>query len=322
MARKYLPEATRDGLREEMARDKNVVLIGEDVTISPYGFSRGLHEEFGDRVRNTPIAEQTMAGVGLGAAACGLRPVVNMFFGNFLYTGMDQMANQVTKLRYMTGGQITVPAVYMAVMGAGSNIAAQHSDSPHPIFMYLGGIKIVVPTTPANAKGLMKSAIRDDNPVLYLIPQSLVGARGEVPDDEYLTPIGEAELVQEGSDVTIVAIGSMRKQTEKANRQLEKDGISAEIIDPRSLNPLDTGAILKSVRKTSRLVVVDEARETCSAASEISAIVSEQMFGDLKAPVRRVAAPNVPVPFSPPLEKFVMPGPERIVDVVTKVVNY
>ncbi|HBY96296.1 MAG TPA: alpha-ketoacid dehydrogenase subunit beta [Chloroflexi bacterium] len=323
MARRYIPEAVRDGLREEMARDPDVVLLGEDIKISPYGFERGLYDEFGpERVRNTPIAEQTMAGVGLGAAACGLRPVVDMFFGNFLYTGMDQLANQVAKLRYMTGGQIKVPVVYLAVMGAGSNVAAQHSDSPHPLFMNLAGIKVVIPTTPADAKGLIRSAIRDDDPVLFLVPTPLLGVRGEVPDEEYLTPVGVAEIRQQGSDVTIVGIGSTVREALRATRQFERDGISIEVIDVRTVHPLDTATILRSVAKTGRLVVTDEARELCSAASEIAAIVVERGFRSLKAPVRRVTAPNVPVPFSPPLEKFVMVSAEKIANAIRQVIDY
>ncbi|MCZ7571235.1 MAG: alpha-ketoacid dehydrogenase subunit beta [Ardenticatenaceae bacterium] len=323
MARRYIPEAVRDGLREEMARDPDVVLLGEDIKISPYGFERGLYDEFGpERVRNTPIAEQTMAGVGLGAAACGLRPVVDMFFGNFLYTGMDQLANQVAKLRYMTGGQIKVPVVYLAVMGAGSNVAAQHSDSPHPLFMNLAGIKVVIPTTPADAKGLIRSAIRDDDPVLFLVPTPLLGVRGEIPDEEYLTPVGVAEIRQQGSDVTIVGIGSTVREALRATRQFERDGISIEVIDVRTVHPLDTATILRSVAKTGRLVVTDEARELCSAASEIAAIVVERGFRSLKAPVRRVTAPNVPVPFSPPLEKFVMVSAEKIANAIRQVIDY
>ena len=191
----------------------------------------GLVEKFGHtRVRNTPISENSIMGVGLGSAICGLRPVVDMMFGNFLYTGMDQLANQIAKLRYMTGGQFNVPAVFIATMSGGTNIAAQHSDTPYPMFMNLGGVKIVVPSTPFDAKGLIKTAIRDDNPVLFLIPLVLIGAKGEVPDEEYLLPFGVGEIRQEGTDVTIVAIGSMTKQALKAAKQLEKEGVSVEVI--------------------------------------------------------------------------------------------
>jgi pyruvate dehydrogenase E1 component beta subunit len=320
MARKYLSEAMQEGLHEEMLRDPSVIVLGEDVELGVYGYTKGLRDEFGpSRVRNTPISEVTITGATLGAAMCGLRPVTDIMIANFLYTGMDQFANQVSKLRYMTGSQFDVPAVYVATMGGGSNIAAQHSDSPHSVFMNLGGIKIVVATTPYDAKGLFKTAIRDDNPVLFLVPVVLIGSRGEVPEEDYTLPFGVADVKQEGSDVTIVAIGSMVKQALKAAKQLDKAGVSAEVIDPRTLIPLDSERILESVAKTGRLVVADESREMCSAASEIAAMVAEQGFQDLKAPVKRVTAPNVPIPFSPPLEAFVIPDAARIADAAGEV---
>jgi pyruvate dehydrogenase E1 component beta subunit len=322
MAMQYLNAAVRDGLREEMLLDPDVIVLGEDVALGVYGFTSGLQEEFGcDRVRNTPIAETTTVGVTLGAAACGLRPVTDLMMANFTYTGMDQIANQLAKLRYMTGGQIDVPAVLIAVEGIGGYIAAQHSETVHPFMMCLGGLKVVCPTTPYDAKGLIKSAIRDDNPVIFLVPQMLFGTKGEVPDEEYLVPMGVASVRQEGSDVTIVAIGNMMREALSAAEQLGKDGVSAEIVDPRTLNPLDEGTILESVAKTGRLVVVDEARELCSAASEIVSMAVEECFGDLKAPPRRVTAPNVPVPFSPPLEDFIIPKADQIVNAVRDITD-
>lgn len=319
MTRKYLTEAMQEGLREEMLKDPKIIVMGEDVELGVYGYTKGLREEFGpSRVRNTPISEVTITGATLGAAISGLRPVTDVMIANFLYTGMDQFANQVAKLRYMTGGQFDIPAVYVATMGGGSNIAAQHSDSPHSVFMNLGGIKIVVATTPYDAKGLFKTAIRDDNPVLFLVPVVLIGSRGEVPEEEYTLPFGVADVKQEGDHVTIVAIGSMVKQALKAAKQLDKAGISAEVIDPRTLFPLDSERILASVAKTGRLVVADESREACSAASEIAAMVAEHGFRDLKAPIRRVAAPNVPIPFSPPLETHVIPDAAKIADAASQ----
>jgi pyruvate dehydrogenase E1 component beta subunit len=321
MAKVYLTSAVQQAFYEEMKRDGSVIVFGEDVKVSPYGYLRGLYEEFGsERVRNTPISENTLAGAAVGAAVCGLRPVVDLMTGNFLYTGMDQIANQAAKLSYMTGGQLNIPAVFIVVMGGGSNIAAQHSDSPHPVFMNLGGLKVVVPTTPADAKGLVKSAVRDDNPVMVLIPSACLGSKGEVPEGEDFTiPFGVADVKREGDDVTIVGIGSMLKQALLAAETLAEEDISAEVIDPRTLNPLDSESILDSVAKTGRLVVVDESRRLCSAASEIAAIVSEDAFDDLRAPVRRVTVPNVPMPFSPPLEKFVRPGADEIVSVAKRV---
>ncbi len=244
MTKKFLTDAMREALREEMERDPQVVVIGEDVEIGVYGYTRGLLDEFGsNRVRNTPIAEVSTIGVTLGAAVTGLRPVTDIMIGNFLYTGMDQFANQLAKLRYMTGGQFDVPAVVVATMGGGSNIAAQHSDSPHPVFMNLGGVKIVLPTNAYDAKGLLKTAIRDNNPVLFLVPVALIGAKAEVPQEEYLLPFGRAAIKQEGSDVTIVAIGSMVRQAERAAKKLAEAGISAELLDPRTLIPLDPDTI-------------------------------------------------------------------------------
>jgi pyruvate/2-oxoglutarate/acetoin dehydrogenase E1 component len=323
MPRKYLTDAVKEGLHEEMLRDPCVVVLGEDVEIGSYPWTAGLVDEFGhSRVRNTPISEVTIMGMGLGSAICGLRPVVDIMFGNFFYTGMDQLANQITKLRYMTGGQFEVPAVFIATMGGGTNIAAQHSDTPYPVFMNLGGARIVVPTTPYDAKGLLKTAIRDNNPVLFLIPLVLIGVKGEVPDEEYFIPFGVADIKQEGTDITLVAVGSMVKQALKAAKQLEKEGISTEVIDPRTIIPFDEKTILRSLAKTGRMVVVDEAREFCSVASEIAAIAVEKGFSSLKAPVVRVTVPNVPIPFSPPLENFVIPDVGKIVKAVYKVMDF
>ena len=323
MTRQYLRAAMRDALHEEMTRDPRVIVIGEDVELGVYGFTSGLINEFGpDRVRNTPIAETTTVGVTLGAAACGLRPVTDMMIANFLYTGMDQIANQLTKLRYMTGGQFNVPSVFIAVEGIGGYVAAQHSDTVHAILMNLAGAKIACPTTPYDAKGLLKTAIRDDNPVFFLVPHMLVGSSGEVPDEEYVIPFGVADIKQAGSDVTVVAIGNMMKQALIAAKQTDSEGISTEVIDPRTLIPLDMDTILESVVKTGRLVVVDEARQWCSAASEIAATVGEVAFFDLKAPVQRVATYNSPVPFSPPLEDFLIPKADRIVTAVRRTLEY
>jgi acetoin:2,6-dichlorophenolindophenol oxidoreductase subunit beta len=320
MPQKRFIHALREGLTEEMRRDPTVLIMGEDVKIGVFGISRGLIDEFGEaRVRNTPIAEGVIAGAALGAAAGGLRPVADMMMANFLYMAMEPLANQAAKLHYMTGGQITMPAVFLAACGAPGGNAAQHSDSPHPMFMNLGGLKVVLPTTPYDAKGLIKSAIRDDSPVLFFFHGALGGARGEVPDEEYTVPIGVADVKREGSDVTVVAIGWMVKHALDAAKQLEKEGIAVEVVDPRSLAPLDGDTILRSVAKTGRLVVVDEARQLCSAASEVAALVAEHGFDTLKAPIIRVTSPNVPIPFSPPLEKAVVPNVERIVQAVRRV---
>ena len=323
MTRTYFNMAMRDALQEEMVRDPKLVVIGEDVTPGVFGYTRGLRDEFGpSRVRNTPIAETTTVGAALGAAASGLRVVVDLMMANFMYTGMDQLANQMAKLGYMTGGQFKVPVTIVGVEGIGGYIAAQHSDIVHSIFMNLGGLKVITPTNPYDAKGLFKSAIRDDNPVMFLIPNMLLGSRGEVPDEEYTIPIGVADVCQAGTDVTVVAIGYMMKEVQKAAKELGKEDISIEIIDPRTLHPLDEETILTSVAKTGRLVVVDESRELCGAAGHIAALVAEKAFDKLKAPPRRVATLNVPIPFSPPMEDFVVPKAERIVSVIREVLAY
>jgi pyruvate dehydrogenase E1 component beta subunit len=322
MAKKRLIQAINEALHEEMARDPRVILFGEDVKISLFGDTKGLHERFGsDRVRDTPISEVAMTGMAAGAAAAGYRVVCHMMFANFLYTGFDAIANQAAKLRYMTAGQIRLPVVYMAVMGAGRSSAAQHSDVPYPAFMNLGGVKVVVPSTSADAKGLLKAAIRDDDPVIFLQPARRGGELGEVPDGEHLVPLGTADTKRTGSDVTIVAIGAMVRHALRAADLLQQETISAEVIDPRTLFPLDEEAILASVRKTGRLVVVDEARTTCSAASEIAALAAERAFGALRAPVRRVTVPDVAIPYAPPLEKAVLPDEHRVVRAVRDVMG-
>ena len=323
MPQKRFIHALQEALVEEMRRDSTVFVMGEDVKVSVFGVERGLFDEFGpERVRNTPIAEEVITGAALGAAANGMRPVADMMMGTFMYMGMEQLVNQAAKLHYMTGGQIKMPVVFLAAIGAPGGTAAQHSDSPYPMFMNLPGIKIASPSTPYDAKGLFKAAIRDNNPVLFLYHAALGGSRGEVPVEEYTIPFGVADIKREGSDVTLVAIGRMVQHSLKAAEILEKEGISAEVVDPRTLAPLDTETILQSVAKTGRLVVVDEAREPCSAASEISACVVQYGFNSLKAPIERVTTPNVPIPFSPPLEQAVVPGQERIVQAARRLVDY
>ena len=300
MAKKRLIQAINEALVEEMERDPRVILFGEDVKISLFGDTKGLAERFGEqRVRNTPISETVMTGMAVGAAAAGYRVVCHMMFANFLYTGFDAIANQAAKLRYMTAGQIRLPLVYMAVMGAGRSAGAQHSDVPYPMLMNLGGIKVAVPSTPADAKGLLKAAIRDDNPVVFLQPARRGGEQGDVPDGEHLVALGTPTSSAPETDVTVVAIGAMVRHALRAAEMLTSEGISVEVIDPRTLFPLDEETILRSVRKTGRLVVVDEARTTCSAASEIAAIAAEKAFHSLKAPVRRVTVPDVAIPYSP-----------------------
>ena len=309
----YFIRAMYEGLRDAMREDETVVVIGEDVDRSIIGATKGLIEEFGpERVRNTPISEATFVGACIGAAAAGVRPVVDLMVGSFFYVSMDQVANQAAKLPYMSGGQVSLPIVYFTASGPSGSAAAQHSENPHPMLMNVAGLKIVMPSTPRDAKGLMISAVRDPNPVVYFQDAVLGGTRGPVPEEPYAIPIGEAEVKREGEDVTVVAIGALVGKALKVAEDLESEGVSVEVVDPRTLVPLDRGTILESVHKTGRLVVCDNARKTCSAASEISAIVSEEAFDALKAAPRRVAWEDVPVPFSPVLENRVLVDEEKI----------
>ncbi|MFZ0980397.1 MAG: transketolase C-terminal domain-containing protein [Candidatus Acidiferrales bacterium] len=313
MARKRYIQAINEALFEEMERDPKVFLFGEDVELAIFGDTRGLLERFGrNRIRNTPICEATLAGMAVGAAATGCRVVLHMMFSNFIYTGFDAIANQMAKLRLMTGGQIELPITVIAGYGGGRSTAAQHSDTPHPVLMNLGGLNVLVPATPADAKGLLKQAIRGNNPTFFLEASGRGGDSGEVPDGDFTVPFGQAAIVREGADVTIVAIGSMLKPALSAAEKLHSSGIDAEVIDPRTLVPLDEEAILRSVRKTGRAIIADEARDRCSAASHIAAIIADKAFESLKAPVKRVTVPDVSMPYAPNAELRVLPGDEQI----------
>src|SRR5262245_11576892 len=303
-----------------MRRDDNVMLIGEDVRIGVFAGTRGLHREFGDeRVIDTPISELGVAGAGVGAAATGLRPVVDLMFGTFLYLAFDQIANQAGAMRYMFGGQTQLPVVFMTQNGAGSSAGHHHSQPVHPFFMNMPLIKVVLPATPYDVKGLLKSAIRDNNPVVFLNSLALGGKRGEVPDEEYVVPLGEADVKREGTDVTICTAGAMVYKCLDAAEALADKGIACEVIDLRTLKPWDEATVLSSVQKTGRFVAVDESFPICGAASEWAATVAEKAFSALKAPVQRVANKPVPLPFSPALEKEVVPSVNDIVAAVQRV---
>lgn len=313
MARKRYIHAINEALFEEMSRDSNVIVFGEDVELAIMGDMRGLVERFGrDRIRNTPICEATLTGMAVGAAAAGSRVVLHMMFSNFIYTGFDAIANQMAKLRLMTGGQATMPITVIASYGAAGSNAAQHSDSGYPVLMNLGGVNVVLPATPADAKGLLKEAIRGNDPTFFLEAGGRGGEQGEVPDGDYTVPFGKASIVRAGSDLTLTAVGSMLKPALEAVKKLEAAGVDVEVIDPRTLVPLDEQALVESVRKTGRAVIADEARDCCSAASHIAAVLADKAFHDLKAPVKRVTTPNVCMPYAPNAEKRVMPGAESI----------
>ena len=317
MAKKRMIQAINETLDSEMAKDSKIILFGEDVEISLFGDTRGLKDKHGaHRVRNMPISETVMSGMAVGAAAAGYKVICHLMFGNFMYTGFDSIANQASKLRYMTAGQIALPIVYMGVFGGGRSAAAQHSDAMHPMFMNLGGIKVALPATPADAMGLLRSAIHDPNPVMFLQAAGRGGESGEVPDGDFIIELGRASTLLEGDDVTVVAIGAMVRPALRAAQKLAKDGIGVDLIDPRTVVPLDREAIFASVRRTGRLVVVDEARDMCSAASHIAALCADQCFDALKAPIRRVTVPDVAMPYSPPLEKALLPNEASISDAV------
>ena len=310
-------QAINEALAEELRLDPKTFLMGLDVWVGAFGATSGLTDEFGaDRILNAPISEAGYAGAGVGAAMAGMRPIVEIEFASFFYCCWDQVCNQAAKLRYMSGGQADMPITFRAVCGAVGSAAAQHSETVYSQFMSVPGLKIVVPSDVHDMKGLLKSAIRDNNPVLVFEHLKLGRSKQVVPDDEYLVPLGQAAVKREGADVTVVAVGFMVSRALKAADALAADGISVEVVDPRSLIPLDEDTLLKSVAKTQRVLVVDEGHLRCGAAAEIAAVIADKGFDFLDVPVKRLTAPDVPVPFSPPLEKFVLPDDKKIVAAV------
>jgi acetoin:2,6-dichlorophenolindophenol oxidoreductase subunit beta len=308
---------------EEMARDPTVFILGEDIGLywgGPFGQFRGLIEKYGPRrVRETPISEKAILGGGIGAAAAGMRPCSAMMFVDFLGCAFDEMVNQL-QMRYMFGGKIKLPLTILAGIGAGRSTAAQHSKSMLGLLMGVKGLKIVVPSTPYDAKGLLKTSIRDDNPVLFLSHKLLTPLKDKIPDEEYLIPLGKADVKRQGKDVTVVATAWMVHVALSAAAKLESEGISVEVVDPRTLVPLDKQTILDSVKKTSRLVVVSEEPKTGSSAGQIAAMVAEEGFDYLDAPIRVIGCPDTPVPFSPVLEKYYVPDEAKIIRTIKEIV--
>jgi pyruvate dehydrogenase E1 component beta subunit len=310
-------QALDAAVAEEMRRDERVITLGTDFSGSPI-------DEFGPkRVRFTPISESAMTGMGLGAAGSGFRPIINWRMVTFCFVAMDQIVNQASKIRYMFGGQADFPVTYRCSTGGGTSLAAQHSQSPYSMWMHLAGLKIILPATPADAKGLLKSAIRDNNPVVSFECSRLNTVVGPVPEGEHLVPLGVADVKRTGTDVTVVGLAFYVQEALAVADTLATEHISVEVIDPRTLVPLDVDTIRASVRKTGRLVIVDEAPATCSAAAEIAALVVEDLatFRALKAPVQRVCAAPVPVPYSPPLEKAALPDRDRIIAAIRQVLR-
>ena len=317
-----LSQAVNEAIAEEMRRDPTIFLIGEDVAEAgtPFKVLAGLVDEFGtDRVVDTPIAEPGFMGIAVGAAMTGSRPIVDLMFGDFIYLIMDQLCNQAAKTHYMSGGKLKVPLVLRTNLGATRRSAAQHSQSLHALVAHIPGLKVAMPSSAYEAKGLIKTAIRDDNPVVIFEDKLMYQEKAPVPEEEYLIPFGEAAVLREGRDVTLVATSSMVQVCQKAAEMLAADGISAEVIDPRTIVPLDEATILESVRKTSRAIVVDEGHQSYGVTAEIASRISEKAFYHLDAPVIRMGAMDVPVPFSPALEDLTVPTPEGVAENARKI---
>jgi acetoin:2,6-dichlorophenolindophenol oxidoreductase subunit beta len=336
MARKIsFRQAIIEALDQEMARDEKIIVMGEDVVGGagtdmedeawggPFGLTSGLYAKYGgNRIMDTPISESAFIGAAVGAASAGYRPVAELMFCDFLGVCFDQIYNQAAKFRYMFGGKATTPVVIRTAIGAGLRAAAQHSQSLHPIFTHVPGLKCVIPSSPYEVKGLLIAAIRDDDPVVFCEHKALFEMTGDVPEEPYAIPLGEANYVREGGDITIVTHGLMVSRAKEVAATLEADGIDCEIIDLRTTSPLDEETILESAENTGRVVVIDEATPRCNIAGDISSLVSEQLFGKLKAPVRRITAPHTPVPFSPALEDLWLPDNARIEQAIRDTVAY
>ena len=334
MGKTTYQQALSQALRQEMERDERVVIMGEDIAGGsgspgemdawggPLGVTKGLWGRFGDRVMDTPISESAFIGAAIGAATSGLRPVVELMFIDFLGVCFDQIFNQAAKFRYMFGGKAKTPVVIRTMIGAGLRAAAQHSQCLYPIFTHIPGLKCVVPSTPYDAKGMLIEAIRDDDPVIFCEHKLLYSTEGDVPEESYTIPLGEANIVRDGDDVTLIALGRMVHIASQVAEALARDGIGCELIDLRSTSPLDEETVLESVEETGRLVIVDEASPRCNIATDVSALVSQKAFGALKAPINMVTPPHVPVPFSDTLEDLYIPDATQVETAVREVMEY
>jgi len=326
-------QAIGEALAQEMERDKTVIMMGEDVAGGAgapgeddawggvLGVTKGLHGKFGDRVMDTPITESAFVGAAVGAATSGLRPVVELMFIDFMGVCFDQIFNQAAKFRYMFGGNAETPVVIRTMYGAGFRAAAQHSQCLYPLFTHIPGLKVVTPSTPYDAKGLLIQSIRDNDPVVFCEHKALYTLEGDVPEEAYTIPFGEANVTREGDDVTIVTLGRMLQIAHEAADALAKDGINCEVVDLRTTSPMDTDSIIESVENTGRLVVLDESHPRCSIATDVSAIVAQEAFGALKAPIQMVTAPHTPVPFAENLEDLYIPDAANVQDAVRKVMG-
>ncbi|MDA5107517.1 alpha-ketoacid dehydrogenase subunit beta [Brevibacillus thermoruber] len=328
--------AINEAMKLAMRADENVILLGEDVAGGAQvdhlqddeawggvlGVTKGLVQEFGrERVLDTPITEAGFIGAAMGAAATGLRPIAELMFNDFIGSCLDMVMNQGAKFRYMFGGKAQVPVTIRTMHGAGFGAAAQHSQSLYAMFTHIPGIKVVVPSTPYDAKGLLLASIADNDPVIFFEDKTLYNTTGDVPEEYYTLPLGKADIKRAGSDVTIVAIGKQVQTALQAAERLAKKGFEAEVVDPRTLSPLDEDTILASVAKTNRLIVIDEANPRCSIATDIAALVADKGFDTLDAPIKRITAPHTPVPFSPVLEELYLPSPQKVVEAVSELIG-
>lgn len=314
-------EAAREALSEQMAKDPTIFVVGEGIGARGGNFNTtvGLYDKYGPmRLRDTPIAERGFVGMCTGAAMTGSRPVVDFMFFDFILDALGELINQIAKIQYMSNGRLPLPLVLRGAIGIGGSAATHHSGSYYPIFMHLPGIRVALPTTPYDAKGLFKTALTGDDPVLFLEHKLLLNKKGPVPDDEYLIPFGQAAVVRQGTAATVVAVGGMMPKALEASDLLQKEGVAVELIDPRTLNPLDLDTILASVHKTGRLLVVDETFAPCGVGAEIATRVMEEVFDDLDAPVARLNGVHTPTPYSPPLEAALVPNTDKIVQAVQR----
>ena len=334
MSIKTFRQALNEALHLEMSRDKNVIIFGEDVCGGTggtgekdawggaFGVTKGLLSEFGpNRIMDTPITESAFVGAAVGAAMTGLRPVTEIMFVDFLGVCFDQIFNQAAKVRYMFGGKADMPMVLRASYGAGASSASQHSQALYPIFTHIPGLKVVVPSNPYDAKGLLINAIRDEDPVIFLEHKMLYDFSGEVPDEAYTVPFGEAGIVREGKDVTLISLGKMVNVCQEAADELAKENVAASILDLRTISPLDEETILEFTEETGRVVVVDEAYPRCGVAADVSSIIVEKAFSDLKAPIKKVTPPHSPVPYAPNLEQAFLPSSQNVIDAVKEVIR-
>ena len=334
MSIKTFRQALNEALHLEMSRDKNVIVFGEDVCGGTggtgekdawggaFGVTKGLLSEFGpDRIMDTPITESAFVGAAVGAAMTGLRPVTEIMFVDFLGVCFDQIFNQAAKVRYMFGGKADMPMVLRASYGAGASSASQHSQALYPIFTHIPGLKVVVPSNPYDAKGLLINAIRDEDPVIFLEHKMLYDFSGEVPDEAYTVPFGEAGIIREGKDVTLISLGKMVNVCQEAANELAKENVAASILDLRTISPLDEETILEFTEETGRVVIVDEAYPRCGVAADVSSIIVEKAFSYLKAPIKKVTPPHSPVPYAPNLEQAFLPSSQKVIDAVKEVIR-